>query len=85
MNEMLEYFIDMGLVKSLKIEISKEKTSITPESPMSYSSLLGELLLILTQQYICNAEHYKDKYINEYAINILKTLIDIMENNKNEK
>ena len=85
MNEMQDYLINKGLLKSLKIEVKKGKTRITPESPMSYSALLGELLLILIQHYLCNAEKYKNKYINEYAINILKILIDIMEDNSNEK
>lgn len=85
MSELQDYLINKGLLQSLKIEFSEEKTSIIPESPMTYSALLGELLLILTQHYICNLKEYKDKYINEYAITILKNLIDIMEDNSNEK
>lgn len=85
MNEMQDYLINEGLLQSLKIEFKKGKTTITPESPMTHSALLGELLLILIQQYICNTKEYKDKYINEYAITILKNLIDIMEDNSNEK
>lgn len=85
MKEMQDYLINKGLLQSLMIEFKKGKTTITPESPMTYTALLGELLLILTQHYICNTEKYKDKTINEYAISVLKNLIDIMEKNKDEK
>lgn len=85
MSELQEYLINKGLIKSLKIEISKEKTRIIPESPMSATTLFGELLLVLIQQYLCNIEVYKDKDFNKYVIMVLKELIKEMEKNKDEK
>ena len=85
MSSLQKYMIKKGLIKSLKVEISDEKTVIIPESPMTHETLITELIILLFQHYVCNAKYYENNIINKHLIELLNNIIDIIKENSNEK
>lgn len=85
MSKLIKECVNKNIFQSLKIEIDEETTRIQPKGNMGMQALLAELIFITYEQYVCNLKEYKDKYFNEYLINILKELIKVMEENSNEK